>query len=165
MKKIEKVIAILLLVLAVSCSNDNDKIVLKGTKWKLAGIVDTEANTLKELEPKNCTKCYTFTFGGDGVFNPTIWRSNGEMYIGTGWYEIATGHACSNVMTFLYRVDYKTGAFFVYNVGTITEMGEPLDVKLYFESLELVQSFSYNENELKLFYNDNNNYLLFKSQK
>jgi len=38
---------------------------LKGTKWKLAGIMDTQTNVLTELEPKDCADCYTLTFISD----------------------------------------------------------------------------------------------------
>ena len=38
---------------------------LKGTKWKLAGIMDTQTNVLTELEPKDCAECYTLTFISD----------------------------------------------------------------------------------------------------
>ena len=44
-----------------------EEISLKGTKWKLAGIVDTETGDLKELEPKDCDECYTFTFDTDST--------------------------------------------------------------------------------------------------
>ena len=35
---------------------------LKDTKWKLAGIINTQTGELKELEPINCEDCYTLTF-------------------------------------------------------------------------------------------------------
>jgi hypothetical protein len=38
---------------------------LKGTKWKLNGIVDIETSELKELEPAHCKECYTLTFETD----------------------------------------------------------------------------------------------------
>jgi len=142
---------------------------LQGTKWKLIGIVDTQTDNLTELEPIDCEKCYTFTFGNsdvlafdvDSVFNPTIW-SKGEIFIGTGWYKIATGLSTSNVMRFLYVVDYRTGAFSTYNVGAITEAGEVGDGYRYLKILELIQSFSWQKNELRLYYNDGKNYLKFK---
>ena len=36
-------------------------------KWKLVGIVDTETDTLKVLEPKDCKECFTLTFNTDYV--------------------------------------------------------------------------------------------------
>ena len=41
---------------------------LKGTTWKLVGIVDAKTGTLRELEPKHCAKCYTLTFETDRIF-------------------------------------------------------------------------------------------------
>jgi hypothetical protein len=38
---------------------------LKGTKWKLAGLMDVETGVLKELEPKACAECFTLTFDTD----------------------------------------------------------------------------------------------------
>ena len=35
---------------------------LQGTKWKLAGIVDSQVDTLIKLEPKDCEECYTLVF-------------------------------------------------------------------------------------------------------
>jgi hypothetical protein len=40
---------------------------LTGTQWKLAGIYDMQTGILKELEPKECTDCYTLTFGTDST--------------------------------------------------------------------------------------------------
>ncbi|MDR2970179.1 MAG: hypothetical protein LBV32_11350 [Tannerellaceae bacterium] len=37
---------------------------LRGTKWKLEGIVD-ETGALKVLEPKDCEECFTLTFFTD----------------------------------------------------------------------------------------------------
>ena len=42
---------------------------LRGTKWKLEGIVDTQTGELIELEPKNCDECYTLSFWGDFVIS------------------------------------------------------------------------------------------------
>jgi len=40
---------------------------LRGTKWKLAGMVDIQTEELTELLPKNCENCYTLSFWGDSV--------------------------------------------------------------------------------------------------
>ena len=59
-----------------SCKNTNDDdqttltngtdLILKGTKWKLAGITDP-TGSLKVLEPKDCAECYTLTFETDST--------------------------------------------------------------------------------------------------
>jgi hypothetical protein len=47
---------------------------LRGTKWKLTGMVNTQTGGVKELEPKNCDECYTLTFWGDFVISSrSIW--------------------------------------------------------------------------------------------
>ena len=45
--------------------NNDGEVSLKGTKWKLAGIVDTRTGDLKVLEPKDCEECYTLMFDTD----------------------------------------------------------------------------------------------------
>jgi hypothetical protein len=76
----------MLLLIVVSCGNseepsasdevedcdnteqyDNPK--LKGTAWKLVGIVDSKTGVLIELEPKHCVECYTLTFETDRIFH------------------------------------------------------------------------------------------------
>jgi hypothetical protein len=67
MKKKFKITALsaILLILAIgltSCEEKEKPFTLKGTKWKLVGIVDTETGNLEVLEPKDCEECYTLTF-------------------------------------------------------------------------------------------------------
>ena len=50
------------------CDNTGQFPALKGTTWKLVGIVDAKTGTLRELEPKHCVKCYTLTFETDRIF-------------------------------------------------------------------------------------------------
>jgi hypothetical protein len=69
-----------LFLLSFGCTNDMNEakpsrlgydddiasfVPLKGTSWKLAGIVDVQTNELKELKPKDCERCYTFAFDTD----------------------------------------------------------------------------------------------------
>ena len=47
---------------------------LRGTRWKLNGIVETQTGVLKELEPKDCDECYTFAFRGENIaISRSIW--------------------------------------------------------------------------------------------
>ena len=57
-----KLTAILLVLTGIFCSCQKDGIKLKGTKWKLAGIVDSKTGVLTELEPQDCEECYTLMF-------------------------------------------------------------------------------------------------------
>ena len=40
---------------------------LKGTTWKLVGIVNPTTGAIRELEPKHCVECYTLTFETDRI--------------------------------------------------------------------------------------------------
>lgn len=62
---------------------------LKGTKWKLEGVVNIKTGEMITLQPDDCDSCYTLTFHSDsvaevkaitiytkldlGILNPTIW--------------------------------------------------------------------------------------------
>ena len=52
------------------CDKDNAEPLteLKGTKWRLVGIVETGVDTLEKLEPKNCEECFTLTFETNRIF-------------------------------------------------------------------------------------------------
>ena len=51
---------------------------LRGTKWKLVSMVDTQTGETSELEPKKCNDCYTLTFWGDSVLSAqSIWATGG----------------------------------------------------------------------------------------
>ena len=50
-----------------SCDKTEQFADLKGTSWKLVGIVDIETGILQELDPKHCIECYTLTFETDRV--------------------------------------------------------------------------------------------------
>ena len=123
--------------------NDEELTSLEGTKWKLAGIVDTRTNELRILDPKDCAECYMLTFETDTTYS---------------------GHSTSNYIGGIYEVDYKTYAIRFTNVGG-TEVNEHIDGKLYVSILWIIQSFSLKEDELRLHYNKKNNYLLYKRQK
>jgi len=105
---------------------------LKGTQWKLNGIVDVETNILKVLEPKECETCYTFTFDTDTTaFGKSVFN---EFYI-NGLNPIV-----------LYG----------------TNWGEPEDAGLYKNIIRRsVTSYDANENELKFFFDNNRKYLYF----
>ena len=117
---------------------------LQGTKWKLAGIVETETGDLKVLEPKDCVECYTLSFDTKSTFS---------------------GRTASNVIAWAnYEINYITGSFRITDIIG-TEMGEVGDGYLYFENLLEIQYFAIKDThpiELHFFFNDGKNYLLFK---
>jgi hypothetical protein len=47
---------------------------LRGTGWKLSGMVDVQTGVLTELEPKDCVNCYSLMFHGDSIIlSVSIW--------------------------------------------------------------------------------------------
>ena len=49
---------------------------LRGTDWKLAGMVEAQTGDLKELEPKDCDECYMLQFFGDSICSvQSIWAA------------------------------------------------------------------------------------------
>jgi hypothetical protein len=114
---------------------------LKGTKWKLAGIVDVETGDLKVLEPKDCEKCFTLAFDTDSTF---------------------LTYSSFNELGGNYVVDYVKHSFQITCFGG-TKAGEFGEGELYVKPFwnRTVQSFSYKERELRLYYDENRNYLLY----
>jgi hypothetical protein len=111
---------------------------LNGTKWKLAGIVDLETNTLTELEPKDCEECYTLTFDTDTTLSAlSISR---KVYIDLNQYP-------RNIEAMLHIQSHNDGEKFC-------------------DAILAVEAYSTTSKELKLFYNDlydeGKKYLLFK---
>jgi len=137
---------------------------LEGTKWKLAGIVDTSTNELMVLEPKylddffsrvyDVNDFYTLMFDKDDAFTG---RTTTNIIMGTYTF----------LKTDLENLDksnnekYVTNSIFFDSFGG-TKLGELGDGKLWWDIFPTIRFFSLQEKELKLFYNDNKNYFLFK---
>ena len=118
---------------------------LTGVKWKLAGIVDVKTGELKVLKSltadgKDCEQCYIITFKEDGTF---------------------TGFSTTNELYGNYLINYSTHDFKISGFGG-TKAGELGDGQIYDDILPTVQSFDLLESELKLYYNDKDNYLSYK---
>jgi len=55
-------------------TDDEPPTTLRGTRWKLTGIVETQTGDFRKLEPTNCTDCYSLEFWGDYSLNSrSIW--------------------------------------------------------------------------------------------
>ena len=118
------------------CDSSNS---LSGTKWKLADIIDAQTGVLRELEPKDCEKCYSFTFDTDST---------------------AAGWSTSNVL--LVSLKPKVRIFIATDaLGTDFYLDDAI---LFHNVIGSIITCELNKNELKFYYNDNNNYLLFKQQ-
>ena len=117
--------------------------VLFKTKWELVGIVDTKTNDMKILEPKSwgTYKRYTLDFFKESVFETL---------------------SATNTLVGEYTVNAETQSIFLSIKGG-TKVGEIGDGKMWSDDiLPTVNSFSLNENELRLYYNNQKNYLLLK---
>jgi hypothetical protein len=80
MKKTIAILLILAGVVACGKEENNEINTLKGTKWKLAGIVDATGK-LTELEPKDCEQCYTLEFDTDSTAWLQSVSNEGRAYI------------------------------------------------------------------------------------
>ena len=127
-------ISIMMMFVAWSCSS-NEGLSLKGTKWKLAGIVDAQTGELTELEPKNCAECFTLTFDT----NTTAHGKSIQNHV------VILGLDPVSIVIATDVLDGPDGDIFCDIVQTA-----------------LFNSYTLTINELKFFYNNNNNYLLYK---
>ena len=120
---------------------------LYATQWKLVGIMYTETNSLKVLEPNSKD---SYIIGMDFLerdlsinqsINVFYYSSTNELY----------GH---------YNANYTTQeiSFSIYEEMKVPETG---DGDLWLNIFPTVESFFVEENELRLYYNKNKNYLLF----
>jgi hypothetical protein len=137
--KAKKIFLAVISLLVLGCSDNEDlsedeDIALSGTQWKLSGIADVETNVLKELEPAEYEDGYTIVFDTDS----------------TGW-------SMSAINTIMVKLWPETTIKGLKKVKD-TVLG---DVKLFYDIIETVRSYELVNNELKFFYNEEKNYLLF----
>ena len=124
-------------------NNENEKEnknPLKNTEWKLINFVDVGNNTKKTPEPDS-EKCYTLKFLKKGDSLTAVSSTNN--FIGT------------------YTIDTQTHYILITNFCG-TKIKELYDGILYVKSLITVNKYTIDKDILKLYYNDNKNYLEFK---
>ena len=132
-------------------NNDNEELTsLVGTKWKLVGIMDVKTNTLKVLEPKNCQRCYIIMFNS-GLYEDDEYNTNIVYYSST------------NELVGNYNANYETQTI-SFRIYGGTKVGEVGDGEMWCNIFPTIKSFSFQKNSLRLYYNDQRNYLLFKMQ-
>ena len=139
------VVVTLFAVIGCDKSETPQKETLRGSKWKLVGIGSLDNIALQELEPKDCEKCYTLTFDTNNTFQT---------------------FSSTNNLQGIYKANYSTKEMQITDFGG-TKMGEIGDGNLYWnhDVWHTVQTFSLQKKELRLYYNGNRNYLLFKALK
>jgi len=106
---------------------------LKGTKWKLAGIVDAQTGNLKVLEPQDCDRCYTLEFETD-----------------------TSGVGGSVANWLVVRLTPKVAIWCATHLYDTRE-----DSRLFEDFIERLQYYEKRGDKLK-FYDNNHNYLLYK---
>ena len=124
-------------------NNENEKEnknPLKNTEWKLINFVDVANNTKKTPEPDS-EKCYILKFLEKGDSLTAVSSTNN--FIGT------------------YTIDTQTHYILITNFCG-TKIKELYDGILYVKSLIKVNKYTIDKDILKLYYNDNKNYLEFK---
>ena len=122
--------------------NDDDlpSLSLEGSKWKLVGIVDGISGKLKELEP-NGENYFILSFDDDCWFY---------------------GYSTMNNISGNYLADYETNSLVVW-CKKMTNTDELPDGELYINLLNQAQRFCSQENELRIFFDHKNDFLLFNS--
>jgi hypothetical protein len=137
-------ISLLLSLLCTGCRDENkgweNLSSLEGTRWKLEGIVD-ETGALKVLEPKD-EKCYTLIFESDTSYSTLS----------------SIGY------TGRYKIDYTICSIRIFSFIGPKLPEKHKDGELYCEAFTSAQSISFEKNKLKMYYNNNKNYLLYKLQ-
>ena len=136
--------AVILFLVAIvvlgGCEKKENKNPLKNTEWKLINFVDVGNNTKKTPEPDS-EKCYTLKFLEKGDSLTAVSSTNN--FIGT------------------YTIDTQTHYILITNFCG-TKIKELYDGILYVKSLIIVNKYTIDKDILKLYYNDNKNYLEFK---
>ncbi|MDR0567129.1 MAG: hypothetical protein LBG47_08875 [Prevotellaceae bacterium] len=127
--------------MAVCFSCGKDEITsLAGTKWKLTGFVDATTNASTTPMPKDCKECFTLTFDTEYT---------------------AIAHSITLSMK-LDLMDLNPDRMIGYMAELYDPNGHGWDFRV---AIAITESFSLINNELKLFYYGNKNYLLFKHVK
>ena len=136
--------AVILFLVAIvvlgGCEKKENKNPLKNTEWKLINFVDVGNNTKKTPEPDS-EKCYILKFLEKGDSLTAVSSTNN--FIGT------------------YTIDTQTHYILITNFCG-TKIKELYDGILYVKSLIIVNKYTIDKDILKLYYNDNKNYLEFK---
>lgn len=130
------------MVTASSCDKD-EAFTLEGSKWKLQSFYDSKGQTIDSPRPENCLECYVIKFEIKGS-----WQ----------------GHSSTNVLFGQYKVDNSTSkGTLKFNEINGTEISELYDGSKYMLILKTVHAFEVKNNQLKLFYDNEGNYLLFNT--
>jgi hypothetical protein len=140
--KIFNCILFCILFAGVSCLDNvpGGIIPLKGTQWKLAGSVNVETGELREFEPTACAECFTLTFDTD--------------------YE-ASGRSVSSKIA-INLLDLRKYMNTDMSETWVEDPSLRIDGDHFRDIMVSIESFTVTSEELKLYHNNNTEYLLFK---
>lgn len=123
------------IVINFSGCEEAEPIKLKGTTWKLKGIYNANKKEFKVLAPEECNDCYSFTFDTDTTAKGRSTTNQVGVYL------------CERV-----------------SIGIETFVGEIGDGYVFVEATNKVTSYSVSDEYLKFFFDEGNQYLLFKKR-
>ena len=141
LKQIVTLLAMGIVIAGCNSKDDEQPTSLKGTKWKLAGIVNTQTGELRVLEPKDCEECYTLTFNTNSA--ATAYNVNRTI-------QVDILHSC-DIDDMLWCERYEKDG------------KDYCDSDVFRRALAVTKSYTVSSDELQLYYGDNY-YLLFKIQ-
>jgi len=160
-------VSICVFLFCLSCDKTNEAS-LTGTSWKLVGAVDsptgnvkTKTGDMKVFKPQNCSDLRTEW--GENWYGPSCDSHVERCYtLSFDTNNRITGYASAHDICIDYNIDYEKNKIHIHSIGG-TKAGEWFDDGDLFRGILLiVQSFSFTNRELRLYFNDNKNYLLFK---
>ena len=127
------------------------------TMWKLVGIVDVQTGDLKVLERADCEHCFTLSFDNTSPCK----AFPGEHYS-------ASVVTFNNYGTIRFTIDYDNCSVQIFYFSSTSRnewcnCGRLFTYAFLYMRHADTTPFYLQGNELRLYYNDNNNYLLFGS--
>jgi hypothetical protein len=142
--KILKYILFCMLLAGFSCHDNNSTVIpipLNGTQWQLAGSVNAETGILKEFEPKACADCFTLIFNSDH-------EASGRSVLSK------TGIDLLDLRKYINTKESEAS----WSGDTSLR----IDGDHFRDIMVSIESFTVTSEELKLYYNNKTEYLLFK---
>jgi len=142
MKKLIYLLFTLLCIITLTACSDDDENKIPSEivgKWKLVGFAENGNPEIKTPQPEDCGECYTLKFRKDGTFE---------------------GVSSINSMSGNFTINNE-GKSINLSPYFITQIGEAGDGNLYVQCFRWIKFYSFSENNLEFYYNDNE-YLIFK---
>lgn len=129
-------VGIILLAFAACSSTD----VLTNTSWKLHGFYSHETDSLEIAQPEDSEYFYVINFQEDEKFS---------------------GRTATNEFEGRYTI--SDDQIYIHDCFT-TKVGEMYDGERFYSSLHEATRYSISNRQLRLYYNNNQDYLLFNIQ-